>query len=336
MPEQVARADSLTTMSQQAGWYDDPEDEQNLRYWDGVQWTHHTAPKQKPDLAQSGQQWQAPESGEAGQAGQGQQGQGGYGQGQQGWGQQGQGGYGQGQQGWGQQGQGGYGQGQQGWGQQGQGGYGQGQQGWGQQPNPYAGQTGQNPYQGQWQGGPVPGGYQPQPGPTTPDGQPLAGWWHRVGARLLDGLLALVVSTVLVVATMSPEVRGAMEDYVMDPDPTGAMPVVLEDWILQLGLVTAVLGLAYEILMVKFFGGTVGKLITGLRVRLRDEPGLPSWRAVLLRSAVYQGPNLLGSLSPALSFLGLFTIINVLWPLWDANNQALHDKAAGTNVVKRR
>lgn len=304
-------------MSQQAGWYDDPEDAQNLRYWDGVQWTNHTAPKQKPNLAESGQQWQAPE---ADGSGHGQQG-------HSGWGQQGQ----QGQSGWGQQGQ----QGQSGWGQQGQGGYGQGQQGY-QQPNPYAGQTGQNPYQGQWQGGPVPGGYQPQPGPTTPDGQPLAGWWHRVGARLLDGLLALVLSIVLVFATMTPEVSSAMEDYVLDPDPTAAIPVVLEDWILQVGLVTALLGVAYEVLMVKFFGGTVGKLITGLRVRLRDEPGLPTWRAVLLRSAVYQGPNLVSSLVPVLGFLGLFTIINVLWPLWDPQNQALHDKAAGTNVVKRR
>lgn len=299
-------------MSQQAGWYDDPQDEQNLRYWDGVQWSNHTAPKQKPNLEQAGQT-RAPEVGGVDQTGQ-----------QQGWGQQAPGqGYGQqggqGQSGWGQQ---------QGWGQQGQGGY--------QQPNPYAGQTGQNPYQGQWQGGPVPGGYQPQLGPATPDGQPLAGWWHRVLARLIDGLLALVLTTVLVMLTVTPELSAELEDFVFDPDPLRVVPVVVEDWILRLGLMTAAAAIAYEVLLVKFFGGTVGKLVTGLRIRLRDEPGLPTWRAVLVRSAVYQGPNLLSSLLPVLGFLGLFTLINVLWPLWDGNKQALHDKAAGTNVVKKR
>ena len=41
-------------MSQQAGWYDDPQDDSNLRYWDGVQWTDHTSPKQKPGLDRAG------------------------------------------------------------------------------------------------------------------------------------------------------------------------------------------------------------------------------------------------------------------------------------------
>ncbi|WP_151525357.1 RDD family protein [Serinicoccus kebangsaanensis] len=266
-------------MSQQAGWYDDPQDEHQLRYWDGVQWSDHTAPKQKPNLAQAGQQ---PQDSPGAQA---------SGQGQSPWGRPG-----------------------------------GGQQGL-QQDNPYAAQQ-------QWQGGP--GGYQPRPVPTTPDGQPLAGWWHRVGARLIDGLLALVLSTVLVVVTATPELTAALEDYALNPDPTSAVPVVLEDWLLQLGLISGLVGVAYEVLMVKFFGGTVGKLITGLRVRLRDQPGLPSWNAVLLRSAVYQGPNLVSYLLPALSLLGLFTLVDVLWPLWDPQRQALHDKAARTNVVRTR
>lgn len=40
-------------MSQQpSGWYDDPSNPQMLRYWDGVTWTNHTAPKQSPTLSQ--------------------------------------------------------------------------------------------------------------------------------------------------------------------------------------------------------------------------------------------------------------------------------------------
>lgn len=36
-------------MSQQpSGWYDDPANPDNIRYWDGVAWTNHTAPKKVP------------------------------------------------------------------------------------------------------------------------------------------------------------------------------------------------------------------------------------------------------------------------------------------------
>lgn len=41
-------------MSQQpSGWYDDPSNPEMLRYWDGVMWTNHTAPKKSPTLPQS-------------------------------------------------------------------------------------------------------------------------------------------------------------------------------------------------------------------------------------------------------------------------------------------
>jgi uncharacterized RDD family membrane protein YckC len=43
-------------MSQQpSGWYDDPSNPEMLRYWDGVMWTDHTAPKKSPTLPQSSQ-----------------------------------------------------------------------------------------------------------------------------------------------------------------------------------------------------------------------------------------------------------------------------------------
>src|SRR2546423_705689 len=40
-------------MSQRAGWYDDPENPENLRYFDGVVWTTHTTPRTSPSAAQS-------------------------------------------------------------------------------------------------------------------------------------------------------------------------------------------------------------------------------------------------------------------------------------------
>lgn len=285
-------------MSQQAGWYDDPQDESNLRYWDGVQWTDHTSPKQKPGLDRAGQA-QQPWGGEQ-----------------------------PGQQGYGQQ-QGPYGGQQQGWGQASP---------YGQQQNPYAGQTGQDPYQGQWQGAPMPGGYGGQ-GParaTTPDGQPLAGWWHRVGARIIDGILLAVVGGFLA-NLLVPDFFGNLMDWSMNAtDPFAPPPAELAAQQLRFALVVGVLGLVYEIAMVALVGGTVGKLVTGLRVRLREQPGVPGWGASIIRGLIYQGVGLVSQLNSMLGFLSLFNIINVLWPLWDPKKQALHDKAAKTNVVRVR
>ncbi len=40
-------------MTQPSGWYDDPQNPENLRYWDGVTWTAHTTPKKSPTADQS-------------------------------------------------------------------------------------------------------------------------------------------------------------------------------------------------------------------------------------------------------------------------------------------
>ncbi|WP_192498791.1 RDD family protein [Ornithinimicrobium pratense] len=293
-------------MSQQAGWYDDPQDQDNLRYWDGVQWTNHTSPKQKPGLDRAGQSQQS-----LGAAPGQTDGQGGYGQ--QGGG-DGQGGYGQGG-----YGQGGYGQG----------GYGQG------------GYDPQQPYvqQGQWQGASMPGAYPGQLAgsrATTPDGQPLAGWWHRVLARLIDGILLGIVGFLVVMPLAAPDFTdnlGTWMDDVLTTAQAGStmaptMPAGLESDLFRITMASLIFGLVYEIGMVHLFGGTVGKLITGLRVRLRETPGNPTLGAAAIRGAIYQ-------LLPQIPYLGwIATLLNYLWPLWDPKRQALHDKAAKTNVVR--
>ena len=40
-------------MTQPAGWYDDPQDPSQLRYWDGVVWSNHVSPKVSPTVDQS-------------------------------------------------------------------------------------------------------------------------------------------------------------------------------------------------------------------------------------------------------------------------------------------
>lgn len=40
-------------MTQPSGWYDDPQDSTQLRYWDGVVWSSHVSPKISPTVARS-------------------------------------------------------------------------------------------------------------------------------------------------------------------------------------------------------------------------------------------------------------------------------------------
>lgn len=288
-------------MSQQAGWYDDPENAENLRYWDGVQWTNHTSPKQKPNLEQAGRNIAA-DQGQTGQPGQGYGGQGYPGQGtQQQWG----GSSAPGQQQWGQTPQ------DQPWGQ------GQGQQGqWGQQ---------------QWQ--PMPGqGYAPQLGERdrTPDGQPLAGWGMRLLARLMDTILLSIV-----VALLAPMISGIPDfwtryfEAMSDPTAVLSMPEDLARGFFRVTIGSVVLGLLYETVTTTMLGGTLGKLALGLRVRPRESAENLDWARSGIRAAIWNLPQLVNTLG------SLFTLVNGLWPLWDGKRQALHDKAARSNVVKR-
>ncbi|MGO0576913.1 RDD family protein [Ornithinimicrobium panacihumi] len=292
-------------MSQQAGWYDDPENEQNLRYWDGVQWTNHVSPKQKPNLEQAGRNLQADGAAQGAESG------------AQTWGEA------PGQQQWGQQG----------WGQQPGQQYGQQpaqqpgqQQGWGQQPAD--GQWGQQ----QWQ--PMPGqGYQTQGGPRdrTPDGQPLAGWGMRLLARIIDSILLAAV-----VALLSPMISGIPDfwarygEAIADPSAVLSMPPDLAQGFFRITIASVVFGLVYETVLTTLLGGTLGKLALGLRVRLREAAGNLQWGPSAIRAAIWNLPQLINTIG------SIFALVNGLWPLWDDKRQALHDKAARSNVVRKR
>ena len=171
------------------------------------------------------------------------------------------------------------------------------------------------------------------PRSVTPDGQPLAGWWHRVAARILDGIILLVLGLVLGNLFMPGFFADYLDWSMTQTDPLALPPGELASGLFGFTMLVGVVGLAYEVVLVTLLGGTLGKLATGLRVRPREEPGNVGWVPSMLRALVYQGPGIVGNLSPALSFLGLFTLINVLWPLWDKNRQALHDKVVGSVVV---
>ena len=79
-------------------------------------------------------------------------------------------------------------------------------------------------------------------------------------------------------------------------------------------------------------GQTPGKQITGIRVvQAHGEPS--GWGCTFVREFIFKG--IIGHVLTIIT-LGLFYVVDYLWPLWDKNSQTLHDKMAGTLVVQAR
>ena len=179
---------------------------------------------------------------------------------------------------------------------------------------------------------------------ATPDGQLLSGWWRRVGAVLLDGVIVGMVG-VMASWPWLRQVGSAYRDFVdqlmqsaraggATPD-TSSFEAAVAHPLLMVALVLFAVQVVYNVGFLKAFSATPGKMALGIEVRLREAPGVLSWRTVLVRWFTQSMGGLFG-LVPIVGLLGsVFSLLDCLWPLWDGRRQALHDKLAGTNVVRR-
>ncbi len=108
---------------------------------------------------------------------------------------------------------------------------------------------------------------------------------------------------------------------------------------LLISLLVGATWIAYEFLMLKQRGQTVGKIVMGIKVvpvgGTLDAGGLGTDVAIK-RAGVLWGPPQLLQWVPLVSWIGsIFYLVNVLWQFWDKPlQQCLHDKAANTIVVK--
>jgi uncharacterized RDD family membrane protein YckC len=135
-------------------------------------------------------------------------------------------------------------------------------------------------------------------------GRPLAPWGHRLGAYLIDEVFIRVVALCAVFAL---GLRHQFGGRIL--------------WLLMAAAYYAVLNGSET-------GQTFGKRVFGIQVRdATGEGGTIGVGRAGLRFVTV-------GLFRIVPFFGLFTLLDGLWPLWDPRRQALHDKIAGSVVVR--
>jgi uncharacterized RDD family membrane protein YckC len=172
---------------------------------------------------------------------------------------------------------------------------------------------------------PPPGAGGPVPTLNAPlTGRPaLASWWQRVGAHLIDGAIVAVGAAILFVAITAP-----FSLAFFGSDELGIASVIFGAFLAL--LCVAVVALLYApALMARTNGKTLGRSVTGCRVIRAD--GRPiTFGFAMLREVVVK-TLLVGFLSGATG--GIAWLLDVLWPLWDEENRALHDFVVNTRTI---
>jgi uncharacterized RDD family membrane protein YckC len=92
----------------------------------------------------------------------------------------------------------------------------------------------------------------------------------------------------------------------------------------------AIVSLLYApAMMARTNGKTLGRMATGIRV-VRANGGPMTFGFAMLREVAVKA--LLFGIAGSLTF-GLANLADVLWPLWDEENRALHDFVVNTRTV---
>ena len=136
----------------------------------------------------------------------------------------------------------------------------------------------------------------------------LGSFWSRLFAFIFDVLVVGVVFEAL--SVLIRDEKGSLFSLVNIGSEDGLMC-----W------VGIMLFWTYNIVMIKVFGATVGKMALGLRV-IDDESNSPDWMTIIVREVVGK------MISVIVLGVGFLIVI------WDDKRQALHDKIAETLVIK--
>jgi uncharacterized RDD family membrane protein YckC len=152
----------------------------------------------------------------------------------------------------------------------------------------------------------------------------LASWLSRVGAQIIDGLIVGIGALILFV------IFGAVFSVgFAASDEAGVVSLIvgLLVWVLSVTIVALIYAPA---LMARTNGKTLGRQVTNIRV-VRTSGAPIDFGFAMLREVGVKA--LLFGIAGSFTF-GIANLLDLLWPLWDEENRALHDFIVQTRTVK--
>jgi uncharacterized RDD family membrane protein YckC len=149
------------------------------------------------------------------------------------------------------------------------------------------------------------------------------GFWIRVGARMIDGLV-LGVPFLILAAVLVPNLIKAQRSA------PNSVPTGFATFGLTFFLFYFVLAICYEVLFLKYRGATPGKMACGLKVVRSDGSGL-EWGVSIGRFVMW---NLVTSGIPYINFV--LMLISGIMAGTDGEKRALHDRVCDTRVVYKQ
>lgn len=173
---------------------------------------------------------------------------------------------------------------------------------------------------------------------TSGERAPLASWGRRAAAYLLDAIPLVILTMLLlqmlgVTAALTSAIEAGDAAAI---DEANAMVAALSPTGMAITVANLLFAALYNIGFHVSRGATPGKMLVGIRVRQLERDRNPQLSQAGVRWLVQFGPGVLNGL-PLIGMLsGFFSIADHLWPIWDADSQALHDKVGRTLVVRSR
>ena len=150
------------------------------------------------------------------------------------------------------------------------------------------------------------------------------GFWIRFGARFVDGLIFAVPMIILAIMFL-PTLFRARAKAPIDPNSMFASFGFLTFFV-----VIFLVGGCYEILMLKYRSGTLGKMACGIKV-VRSDGGSLSWGVCFGRFFMW---NVVTSGIPYLNYV-LMLVSSIMLGV-DDEKRALHDRVCDTRVIYKQ
>lgn len=153
---------------------------------------------------------------------------------------------------------------------------------------------------------------------STAIGPTYATWGERVPGALIDAVLNIVVLGVLFgVLSIFSAAFGSISETL--GNIVGCFSFLLVQ------LANLAFGIFNKVYLVNQRGSSIGQGVMNLEV-VTKEGAKPAMGPLWIRLLATIGLGLVPCIG---------SLLDYLWPLWDEQNQTLHDKAAGTFVVKK-